>query len=128
MKNVSILRLPNRPTRRLSPASGDRHGGHDGHGSVRAVYTINGRLHQAFTFSSYGVTLAVHGADARDLAFGYGVSLQRIYNMANDVRKAYKAERLPEGWVEATIAAPKNVMREFKRRVAAERRALGKRR
>ena len=42
--------------------------GHDGHGSVRVLYSLAGTLQQAFTFSAYGVIVALHNAIAQSIA------------------------------------------------------------
>lgn len=66
---------------------------------------------------------------AADLASAYGVNLQRIYCIETQITAAFQAERLPPGWAEATICAPKTMLVEFERRAAAARKLLaGKRR
>jgi hypothetical protein len=66
---------------------------------------------------------------AADLAHAYGVNLQRIYSIETQIAAAFQAERLPPGWAEATICAPKAMLAEFQRRAAAARKQLtGKRR
>ena len=42
--------------------------GHDGHGSVRVLYDLAGSIEQLFTFSSYGVMVALHNATGQSIA------------------------------------------------------------
>ncbi len=47
--------------------------GHDGHGSVRVTYSNTAGIHQAYTFTSYGVRIAIHDSignevDIQDVA------------------------------------------------------------
>ena len=42
--------------------------GHDGHGSVRVLYDLTGSIEQIFTFSSYGVMVALHNAAGQSIA------------------------------------------------------------
>lgn len=65
--------------------------------------------------------LMVEGAKPRELALAYGICTQRIYKIRTFITAAHEAQRLPEGWAEATIAAPKEMLAEFERRAAAAR-------
>lgn len=60
----------------------------------------------------------VDGEDPRDLAVGYGLSVSRIYAIAEQVHGAVKARHLPPGWIEVTIAGPEALIRQFQSMVA----------
>ena len=64
------------------------------------------------------------GERAADLASAYGVNLQRIYSIETQIAAAFQAERLPPGWAEATICAPKKMLAEFERQASAARKQL----
>ena len=72
--------------------------------------------------------LVVEGEKPRELALAYGVCTQRIYKIRTFIAAAYEAQRLPDGWAEKTIAAPKEMIAEFERRAAAAREKAGFRR
>ena len=52
------------------------------------------------------------------LALAYGLSLQRVYRIRDTILAAAKAEALPHGWEEVTIAAPSPIIREIRERLA----------
>lgn len=62
--------------------------------------------------------LFIEGETPTHLALGYGVSVQRIYRIRDSVLAAAKAKALPKGWEEVTIAAPRPVIREIRKRLA----------
>jgi hypothetical protein len=68
--------------------------------------------------------LFLHDETPKRLAAEYGVNLARIYHIRDQVGSAAQDEKLPPGWEEITIAAPKEVIREFRERVAQARRLL----
>ena len=61
---------------------------------------------------------------ATALAAVYGVNLQRIYTIENQVTAAWRELHLPPGWSEVTLVAPKPLIAEFKRRSRAARGKL----
>ena len=61
---------------------------------------------------------------ATALAAEYGVNLQRIYTIENQVTAAWQGLHLPAGWSEITLVAPKPLIAEFKRRSRAARKQL----
>jgi hypothetical protein len=65
--------------------------------------------------------LLVQGTPARTLAREYGLHATRVYAIRHRVLKAYYEQVLPPGWVEATIAGPEKVIREFERQAAEVR-------
>jgi hypothetical protein len=56
---------------------------------------------------------------ARGLSAEFGVNLARIYAIRNMVAQAARDERVPPGWEEVTLVAPKALIAEFRQRVAA---------
>ena len=66
----------------------------------------------------------VDGEDPRDLAVAYGLSVSRIYAIAESVHHAVKARHLPPGWIEVTIAGPEQMVRHFQKMVAEARKRL----
>jgi DNA-binding XRE family transcriptional regulator len=63
---------------------------------------------------------------AADLASTYGVNQQRIYAIETQILAASRALRLPPGWDEVTLVAPKELIREFRRKAEAARDQLTK--
>ena len=63
---------------------------------------------------------------AADLAAAYGVNIQRIYAIETQMAAALQeiALKLPHGWGEATIVAPKTLLREFQRQAEAARKQM----
>jgi hypothetical protein len=61
---------------------------------------------------------------AAALAAAYGVNLQRIYTIENQVTVAWQELHLPAGWSEITLVAPKPLIAEFKRRSRVAREKL----
>jgi hypothetical protein len=61
---------------------------------------------------------------ATALAKAYGVNLQRIYTIENQVTAAWQNLHLPPGWSEVALVAPKPLIAEFKRRIRAARKQL----
>src|SRR5215831_13749144 len=68
--------------------------------------------------------LFLHDETPKRLAAEYGVNLARIYHIRDQVAAAAREEELPPGWEEVTIAAPKEIIQEFRERVAQARRLL----
>ena len=54
----------------------------------------------------------------RKLAAEYGVNLARIYAIRDSVSQAAQAQRVPPGWEEVTLIAPKELIEEFRQRIA----------
>ena len=54
----------------------------------------------------------------RKLAAEYGVNLARIYAIRDSVSQAAQAQRVPPGWEEVTLIAPKELIEEFRERIA----------
>lgn len=54
----------------------------------------------------------------RKLAAEYGVNLARIYAIRDTVSQAAQAQRVPPGWEEVTLIAPKELIEEFRQRIA----------
>ena len=54
----------------------------------------------------------------RKLAAEYGVNLARIYAIRDTVSQAAQAQRVPPGWEEVTLIAPKELIGEFRERIA----------
>ena len=54
----------------------------------------------------------------RKLAAEYGVNLARIYAIRDTVSQAAQAQRVPPGWEEVTLIAPKELIGEFRQRIA----------
>lgn len=63
---------------------------------------------------------------AADLASAYGVNLQRVYAIETQILAAFQAMRLPPGWAEVTLIAPKELIREFERKAQSARDQLTK--
>ena len=61
---------------------------------------------------------------ATALAKAYGVNLKRIYTIETQVTAAWQELHLPAGWSEITLAAPKQLIAEVKRRARAARKRL----
>ena len=63
---------------------------------------------------------------AADLAAAYGVNIQRIYAIETQMAAALQeiALKLPHGWGEATIIAPKTLLRDFLRQAEAARKQM----
>jgi len=59
---------------------------------------------------------------ARGLSAEFGVNLARIYAIRNMVAQAAQDERVPPGWEEVTLVAPKALIEEFRGRIAAAHR------
>ena len=57
--------------------------------------------------------LLVGGEEPRDLAIAYGLTVPRVYGIAQQFTAAYEAERLPAGWVEVTLVAPAELVEKF---------------
>jgi hypothetical protein len=55
---------------------------------------------------------------ARGLSAEFGVNLARIYAIRNMVAQAARDERVPPGWEEVTLVAPRELVEEFRRRIA----------
>lgn len=62
--------------------------------------------------------LFLYNAPARGLSAEYGVNLARIYAIRDTVSHAAQEERVPPGWDEVTLVAPKELIEEFKQRIA----------
>ncbi len=54
----------------------------------------------------------------RKLAAEYGVNLARIYAIRDTVSQAAQEQRVPPGWEEVTLIAPKELIGEFRQRIA----------
>ena len=54
----------------------------------------------------------------RKLAAEFGVNLARIYAIRDSVSQAAQAQRVPPGWEEVTLIAPKELIEEFRQRIA----------
>jgi len=54
----------------------------------------------------------------RALSAEYGVILARVYAIRNAVTQAAKEERLPPGWEEVTLIAPKELIDGFRQQIA----------
>lgn len=54
----------------------------------------------------------------RKLAAEYGVNLARIYAIRDTVSQAARAQRVPPGWEQITLIAPKELIGEFRQRIA----------
>ncbi len=67
------------------------------------------------------------GERALDLAVAYGVKTQRIYDIEQQIRAAWAELRLPPGWVEVTLSAPKAMAKEFQRKAQLARKQLTRR-
>lgn len=61
---------------------------------------------------------------ATALAAEYGVNLRRIYAIEKQIIAAWRELHLPPGWSEITLAAPRSLIAEFKRRTQAAREQL----
>lgn len=62
----------------------------------------------------------------RALSAQYGVNLARVYAIRDTVSQAARQERLPPGWEEVTLIAPKELIEEFRERIAeAQARLMG---
>jgi hypothetical protein len=61
---------------------------------------------------------------AKALSVQYGVNIPRIYAIRDTVAKAVKEERVPPGWEEVTLVAPKALIAEFRGRVEEARAQL----
>jgi hypothetical protein len=55
------------------------------------------------------------------LSAQYGVNIPRVYAIRDTVAKAVKEERLPPGWEEVTLVAPKALIAEFQARIEEAR-------
>jgi hypothetical protein len=55
---------------------------------------------------------------ARGLSAEFGVNLARIYAIRNMGAQAARDERVPTGWEEVTLVAPRELVEEFRRRIA----------
>lgn len=64
---------------------------------------------------------------ATDLQVAYGVNVARIYAIEKQIAAAIQELRLPPGWGEITIAAPKSMLVEFERQAEAALRKLSSR-
>ena len=58
------------------------------------------------------------------LSVQYGVNIPRIYAIRDTVAKAVKEERVPPGWEEVTLVAPKALIAEFQARIEQARAQL----
>jgi hypothetical protein len=58
------------------------------------------------------------------LSAQYGVNIPRVYAIRDTVAKAVKEERLPPGWEEVTLVAPKALIAEFQERIEEARARL----
>ncbi len=54
----------------------------------------------------------------RALSAEYGVNLARVYAIRETVSQAAKEERLPPGWEEVTLIAPKELIDVFRQQIA----------
>jgi hypothetical protein len=68
--------------------------------------------------------LYLYGDPPRGLSAQYGVNLARIYAIRDAVSQAAKEMRLPPGWEEVTLVAPKELIEAFRLRVAQAREEL----
>ena len=67
------------------------------------------------------------GERAADLAAAYGVHPARIYAIEMLIAAAWEELKLPEGWEEVTLIAPKALIKEFQRRAADSHQKLARR-
>lgn len=63
---------------------------------------------------------------AADLAAAYGKSKGRVYAIETQIRGVFQAMRLPPGWAEVTLIAPKELIQEFERKAQNARDQLTK--
>lgn len=89
--------------------------------SVKALERLSRRRRFSLRTLEIAKRLFVSKHTASELATEYGVNVQRIYAIRRQVAAAAKKDALPPGWEEITIAAPKPLIREVRKRVAKAR-------
>jgi hypothetical protein len=89
--------------------------------SVKALDRLSRKRRFSLRTLEIAKRLFVDKHTASELAIEYDVNVQRIYAIRRQVAAAAKADTLPAGWEEITIAAPKPLIREMRKRVAKAR-------